>query len=81
MKKVKVEVEGMTCMNCENHVKSELERIGAKKVRASHVDKSVIFNIKDFDDAKVKNAIKVAGYKPGKVFVKEEKSLLGGIFK
>lgn len=63
MKRVSIDIEGMTCSNCENHVRKELEKIGAKKIKVSVKDKSAIFNIED-DAAQnlIKDAIKTAGY-------------------
>lgn len=63
MKSVKVKIEGMTCSNCENHVRKELEKIGAKKIKVSVKESSAKFNIED--DATqnlIKDAVKTAGY-------------------
>ena len=82
MKRIKVEIEGMTCPNCERHVKEGLEKIGAKKIIVSHEDGSAIFSMKDSDSAHIKDAVKKAGYNPKDILVKEEeKSMLGRFFR
>jgi mercuric reductase len=80
MKRIKIEVEGMTCPNCERHVKEELEKIRAKRIIASFKNKSAIFSMNKFDENQIKNIIKISGYKSGKMFVKEER-FLGRLFK
>ena len=64
MKKVKLKIEGMTCGNCEGHVKSELEEIGAKDVSVSSSDGVAVANVEDSATEKqLIEAVDEAGYK------------------
>lgn len=72
MKRIKIEIEGMTCPNCEKYFELELKKIGAKDLKISHVDKSVIFSIgENINELFLKRAIKTVGYVPGEIFFKK----------
>lgn len=74
-KRIKIEIEGMTCPNCERHAGDELKKLGAKDIKVSHKEKSAIFTIEDsINEEVMKRAIKTAGYEPGKVFSKAVES-------
>lgn len=84
MKRVKIQIEGMTCPNCESHVEKELKILGAKDIKVSHENESAIFTVEENIGAETLNrVIKTAGYTPGKVFFKEvdKKGILGRLFK
>ena len=51
LKTVALEVEGMTCKNCENHIKRTLAKLpGVSEVTASHQEKKVVVK---FDPKKI----------------------------
>jgi copper chaperone CopZ len=68
MKKVKLKIEGMTCGNCEGHVKSELDDIGAKDVSVSFSNGEASMNVEDsVTGDQLFGAVEEAGYKVTKV--------------
>lgn len=65
MKKVKINIKGMSCNSCENHVKDKLEKIGAKKISVSSLNGEANMSIDDeVSEANLKKAIEEAGYTP-----------------
>jgi len=82
MKKVKIEIEGMSCSSCEGHVKGELEKLGAKKIVVSAKNKLATFNVDSKVDSKLINeAVKEAGYTPGEIiFTDIKKGFFGRLF-
>ena len=82
MKSVKVEIEGMTCQNCENHVIKELEKVGAKKIKVSAKEGLTRFNVHDdVTQNLIKDAVKTAGYTVKNiVFSKIKKGFFVGMF-
>lgn len=81
MKRVKIEIGGMTCGNCGKHVAERLKKLGAKKIHVDYVGGYAVFSVNAVDKNTLSKAIEEAGYKPGKIFVKEEKGFFGGLFK
>ena len=61
--KMKISIEGMSCMHCVNHVKEALEEIGGKNVDVNLSSKLAVaeFN-EDVTDNKIKDIIKDYGY-------------------
>lgn len=73
MKKVKIEVGGMTCEHCVARVDKFVKSVnGVKEVNTNLKENmSYIVASDDFDIENVKNAIEQAGYKPGKYEITE----------
>jgi mercuric reductase len=68
MKKYRVNIEGMTCTGCEEHVAVALENMGAKNIEASFRRGEAVFELPD--DIVVehaKKAIDEAKYQPGEI--------------
>lgn len=64
MKQVKLKIKGMTCGNCEGHVKSELEEIGAKDINVSSSDGVASMSVEDsITEEQLSEAVDEAGYK------------------
>ncbi|OXS58214.1 heavy-metal-associated domain-containing protein, partial [Bacillus sp. V-88] len=66
MKKFQVNVQGMTCTGCEEHVAVALQKMGAKEIEVDFRRGEAIFELPS--DVKVetaKNAIAEAKYEPG----------------
>ncbi|PSR20251.1 MAG: mercury(II) reductase [Sulfobacillus acidophilus] len=60
-----MEIEGMTCHDCEVHVSQALERIGASTVRASFQRGEAVFVAPlDFSFDQARKAVAQAGYHP-----------------
>lgn len=75
MKRVKIEIKGMTCANCEGHVAKELKRIGAKDIKMNYKEDFAIFSIEDnVSEEVLKQAVKNAGYVPQRVFFRKEEN-------
>jgi copper chaperone CopZ len=68
MKKV-IAVEGMMCAHCQAHVKKALEKVpGVEKAEVSLENKNAVLTLKEeVSDAALQEAVKEAGYEPGKV--------------
>ncbi|MAH48354.1 heavy metal translocating P-type ATPase, partial [Candidatus Pacearchaeota archaeon] len=65
MKKVKMDIEGMTCASCAGHVEKELSKIGAKDISVNAVTGKAFLEVDDsVDGGKLKDAVKEAGYTP-----------------
>ena len=59
----KIEIEGMSCNHCVNHVKEALLEIGATAVEVSLENKVALAEVtKDMEDEKIKLAVEDAGY-------------------
>jgi len=69
MKKVKINIEGMTCASCASHVEKALSKIsGVKNIRVNAVvGKAFLDAEKNISEEKLRNAVKEAGYIPAKV--------------
>ena len=67
MNKYRVDVQGMTCTGCEEHIAVALEAIGAKEIQADFRKGEAIFELpEDMEVEKAKKAIADAKYQPGK---------------
>jgi len=64
MKKYIVRIEGMTCPNCEKHVASILEQLGAKRIDVSFRRGEAVFELPHANVETAKQAITAAGYQP-----------------
>ena len=73
MRKIKIEIEGMTCGNCSSHVKKELEKIpGTKGIKVSHETGEAVLKVEEnVHPDKLKEAVKKAGYNPIKISLKK----------
>ncbi len=68
MTKYRVEVQGMTCTDCEEHVSVTLENIGAKNIEVNYRRGEVVFELPNGVEIKTaKKAITEANYQPGEV--------------
>jgi len=68
MKKVKIQIEGMSCGHCESHVAGELEKIkGVDNVLVSASEGEANLEIEDFVKKDDLEKIKDAGYNPVEV--------------
>lgn len=66
MNKYRVDVQGMTCTGCEEHIAVALEAIGAKEIQADFRKGEAIFELpEDMEVEKAKKAIADAKYQPG----------------
>ncbi|WP_421379695.1 mercury(II) reductase [Bacillus salacetis] len=73
MNKFKVNIQGMTCSGCEDHVAAALEQIGAKNIEASFRRGEALFELpSDIDVDRAKKALAQTEYKP--VEIKEVSS-------
>ncbi|AEB76271.1 heavy-metal-associated domain-containing protein [Clostridium botulinum] len=62
--KRKINIEGMSCNHCVNHVKNALMEIeGINAVNVSLEEKFAIVEGKDLDDSKMKTEVEDWGYK------------------
>lgn len=68
MKKV-IAVEGMMCAHCQAHVKEALEKVsGVEKAEVSLENKNAVLTLtEEVSDMALQEAVKEAGYEPGKV--------------
>ncbi len=68
MKKT-VKIAGMTCMHCKMRVEKALKSLeGMKEVTVDLANGSATMDVENtVEDLAIKNAIKEAGYKPGKI--------------
>ncbi|GBF11892.1 mercury(II) reductase [Tepidibacillus sp. HK-1] len=68
MKKYRVNIQGMTCTGCEEHIATALQNIGAVNVNASYRHGEATFELpNDVDVRKAQEAIREAKYQPGEV--------------
>ncbi|PLR84021.1 mercury(II) reductase [Bacillus sp. V33-4] len=68
MKKYRVNVQGMTCSGCEQHVSVALDNIGAKNVEVDFRKGEALFELpNDVEVGTAKQAIVKAKYQPGEV--------------
>lgn len=66
IQKIEVQIEGMTCTGCEEHVKSEINELnGISEIAVSYENgnATVGFDSQKTDIDKIKNAINQTGYK------------------
>lgn len=70
MKKYRLNVQGMTCTGCEEHVAVALENMGAKEIEVDFRHGEAVFELSnDVEVETAKNAIAEAKYQPGEVEV------------
>ncbi|QEY21652.1 mercury(II) reductase [Psychrobacillus sp. AK 1817] len=68
MKKYRIQIEGMTCTGCEEHVAVALENIGAKNIKANFSRGEALFELPDDKEVEIaKRAINEAKYQPGEI--------------
>lgn len=68
MKKYRIQIEGMTCKGCEEHVAVALENIGAKNIKANFSRGEALFELPDDKEVEIaKRAINEAKYQPGEI--------------
>ncbi|EIJ78377.1 mercuric reductase [Bacillus methanolicus PB1] len=68
MKTYKIDIQGMTCTGCEEHVAEALKNIGAQNIDVSYQRGEAWFELpNDIDVESAKRAIDEANYQPGKV--------------
>ncbi|MCO4465999.1 putative Dihydrolipoamide dehydrogenase [Streptococcus infantarius subsp. infantarius] len=80
MNKFKINIQGMTCTGCEEHVAVALENVGAKNIEASFRRGEAVFELPDdIGVESAKKAIDEAKYQPGEIeeVQSEEKIVLG----
>lgn len=80
MHKFKINIQGMTCTGCEEHVAVALENIGARNIEASFRRGEAVFELPDdIGVESAKKAIDEAKYQPGEIeeVQSEEKVVLG----
>jgi len=67
MKRVIIEIEGMSCMGCAKNVEDSLNKLkGVKKVKVLLKDKKAVVEIsKEVNFEDLKSKIKEVGYNPG----------------
>ncbi len=73
MKKVKIDIQGMTCASCAGHVEKELSKIGGKNIRVNAVVGKAFLETNATEEA-LKKAVKDAGYEPVNVEFEEVKT-------
>ena len=76
MRKVKINIEGMTCASCAGHVEKSLLKIkGVKNISVNAVvDKAFLEAEKNITEDKLKKAVADAGYAPKEVEFEEVSS-------
>ncbi|MBM7578506.1 mercury(II) reductase [Jeotgalibacillus terrae] len=68
MKKYRINIEGMTCTGCEEHVAVALENIGAKNIEANFNRGEAIFELPDDKEVDIaQKAVDEAKYKSGEI--------------
>jgi len=68
MNKFKINIQGMTCTGCEEHVAVALENIGARNIEASFRRGEAVFELPDdIGIESAKKAIDEAKYQPGEI--------------
>lgn len=66
MQKIKLKIEGMTCMGCVRSVKKVIEKHGGKEINVSLEGKFAEFEIENKEVmVKIKEEIEILGYKAG----------------
>ena len=73
-RKVKIDIEGMTCASCAGHVERALGKIGAKNIRVNPVAGKAFLDAINLSEVQLKDAVKDAGYTPTKVEFEESAS-------
>lgn len=75
IRNIQMQIEGMTCTGCEEHVVKALQNIGAKQVSANFRRGEAMFDLpEDADLEQAKKAISEIGYQPGDVVLKSPTS-------
>ncbi|MBT4242143.1 copper-translocating P-type ATPase [archaeon] len=66
MKKAKIEIQGMTCVNCAKHVEKDLANVqGVKNINVNSVMNNATLEAEDnVTEEQLKGAVKTAGYEP-----------------
>ena len=75
-KKAKIAIEGMTCVNCSNHVEKSLSKLqGVKNINVNAVMNNATLEAEDnISEEQLKAAVKDAGYDPVSVEFEEDSS-------
>ena len=73
MKKITIEIEGMSCMGCVRNVEKSLKELkGVEEVEVSLEDKKAVVEVsEDISSEDLKSKIKEAGYNPVKIIQNE----------
>jgi len=73
MKNVKIDIEGMTCVNCSGHVEKSLTKMGgAKNISVNPVTGKALLEVEDsVTKNQLMTAVKDAGYVPKEVELEE----------
>src|SRR5216684_2494283 len=58
-----MQIEGMTCLHCENTIAEALTAAGASKVEASWRERRALLDSGDVTDEQLKTAVAEAGYR------------------
>jgi len=76
MKKVKIKIQGMTCVNCANHVEKSLSGVsGVQNINVNSVMDNAVAEVSDeVSEAQLKKAVKDAGYEAISVEFEEEET-------
>ncbi|MBR9704790.1 copper-translocating P-type ATPase [Candidatus Pacearchaeota archaeon] len=74
MKKAKITIEGMTCVNCSNHVEKSLQKLpGTKNINVNPVSgKAYLETADETSEEQLNAAVKEAGYDPIEVEFDED---------
>jgi len=65
MKKVEIEIQGMTCASCAAHVEKELKKLPIKNINVNPItNKATLEAREDISPNQLALAVKTAGYKP-----------------
>ncbi|ANU10889.1 mercury(II) reductase [Planococcus antarcticus DSM 14505] len=80
MKKYQMEIQGMTCSECEEHIAKALKGIGAKEIQADFRKGKAVFELSTNTEVETaKSAIAEAKYQPGKAEeILEQKTMQPG---
>src|SRR3989304_798712 len=78
-KKLRMKVYGMTCDHCEATIAAALEEAGARDASADYRREEAVFTIEgEVDEARLAEAVRGAGYRPGGIEVLEAEQNFGG---
>ncbi|GAA0463508.1 hypothetical protein GCM10008935_19000 [Alkalibacillus silvisoli] len=80
MNHIRINIQGMTCTGCEEHIAVSLEKIGAEHIDANYRRGDVTFELpENVEIETAKKAIDEAKYQPGQaeILQSQEKPILG----
>ncbi|MCL4443183.1 MAG: mercury(II) reductase [Actinobacteria bacterium] len=70
-----IKIEGMSCNDCEHHIKTALEEAGVNEIEASWKKGEARFTwTAGVSDSALKDAVRAAGYRPGEISVQKHTS-------